>query len=146
MKRLPDGERAAIYPDGVNDLDVSEQFSKYFIEKIDKIMDDIKDAIDNKGITMMDEELSVMSDEQFTSFRPLTTEEVRRLIGESKSSSCILDPIPTTLLKQCTDVLITPITDIINTSLRQGEFPSCWKCPIISPLLKSQGGTNTQEF
>ena len=52
------------------------------------------------------------------------------------SKSCDLDPIPTILLKACLDVLIKPITDIINASLCYGFFPDDFKCAHVNPVLK----------
>ena len=51
-------------------------------------------------------------------------------------ASCDLDPIPTSLVKECLDVLITPITNIVNLSLQNGVFPSEFKSARVVPLLK----------
>ena len=37
--------------------------------------------------------------------------------------SCDLDPIPTSVLKNCLDILVTPITDIIYISMDTSTFP-----------------------
>jgi hypothetical protein len=47
-----------------------------------------------------------------------------------------LDPAPTFIIKECIDVLLPSITRIINMSLANGYFPSCWKRSIVIPLLK----------
>ena len=65
---------------------------------------------------------------QLASFEPATTAEVRKIIMLSPSKSCDLDPLLTVLLKACLDVLIKPITDIINASLCSGLFPEDSKC------------------
>lgn len=69
-------------------------------------------------------------------FVPASQAEVRRLVLSSPSKSCDLDPIPTTLLKDCIDILVTPITSIVNLSLLEGVFPACFKTAHVSPLLK----------
>ena len=61
------------------------------------------------------------------------------LIGDSKSTSCCLDPIPTPLLKSCIEPLIPVITKIINTSFDSGIFPVSWKEAVVIPLLKRSG-------
>ena len=66
----------------------------------------------------------------------LTTTEVRKIIMSSPSKSCDLDPLPTILLTACLDVLIKPITDIINASLCSGLFPEDFKCAHVNPILK----------
>ena len=71
-----------------------------------------------------------------SSFAPSTEEEVRRIIMSSSDTSCDLDVIPTSLLKSCLDVLIKPITIIVNMSLSEGSFPSTFKHALVKPLLK----------
>ena len=44
--------------------------------------------------------------------------DIKKLIMKSKSTSSDLDPFPTSLLKDCLDVLIEPITSITNKSLQ----------------------------
>ena len=53
----------------------------------------------------------------------------------SSNGTCNLDPIPTTLLKSCIDLLIVPITNIVNESLKEGVFPSDFKTALVIPLL-----------
>ena len=44
----------------------------------------------------------------------------------------------TSLLKSCLDVLIKPITIIVNMSLSEGSFPSTFKHALVKPLLKKK--------
>ena len=62
--------------------------------------------------------------------------EVIKYIKKLATKSCDLDSIPTKLLKEIIDVLITPITELINLSLRVYVFPLWWKTSIVRPLLK----------
>ena len=57
------------------------------------------------------------------SFERATEDEIKKLILSSSSKSCDLDPIPTNVLKYCLDILVTPITDIINISMDTSTFP-----------------------
>ena len=50
-----------------------------------------------------------------------------------------MDPIPTSLVLDCISVLLTPITYIVNYSLQEGSFPSCFKTAHVTPLLKKAG-------
>ena len=61
------------------------------------------------------------------------------LITASSKKSCPIDPIPTKLLTECVDVLLPPITKMINLSLDSGYFPRTWKCALVRPLLKMDG-------
>ena len=49
--------------------------------------------------------------------------ENKKIILSSSSKSCDLYPIPTSVLKNNLDILITPITDIINISMETSTFP-----------------------
>jgi len=51
---------------------------------------------------------------------PCSAEEVRRVVVESPTKSCPLDPIPTFLLKECTDSLLPFLTAMVNASLLSG--------------------------
>ena len=55
---------------------------------------------------------------------------------KAPSKSCELDPIPTDLLKEVTYKLSPILTDLINTSLKQGTFPMELKKALLQPLLK----------
>ena len=50
---------------------------------------------------------------RMTCFEPATADEVRKIIINSPSKTCDLDPIPTELLKTCLYVLLVPITQIL---------------------------------
>jgi hypothetical protein len=72
-------------------------------------------------------------------FRAVTEKEVYDIIMDSPTKSCILDPIPTSLLKQCLAELLPVITAIINISLEHGVFPDQFKHAVVSPLIKKEG-------
>ena len=66
----------------------------------------------------------------------VTENEVRHLIRLAPCKSSDLDPIPTGLVKDCIDILVTPITSIVNLSLSEASFPSHFKSALVSPVLK----------
>ena len=73
-----------------------------------------------------------------TCFEPATADEVRKLITNSPSKTCDHDPIPPELLKSCLDVLLVPITQMVNLSLISGVFPDIFKTSHVMPLPKKQ--------
>jgi hypothetical protein len=56
---------------------------------------------------------------------------------------CQLDPMPTWLLEQCSDIISPFITSLINCSLSKAEFPAVFKSATITPLLKKPGLDST---
>ena len=65
--------------------------------------------------------------------------DVRKLIEGFPKKTCILDPMPTSLVINCIDVRLPVITKIINLSLESGSFASNWKCALVNRLLKKSG-------
>ena len=72
-------------------------------------------------------------------FSPATEDEIKRIIINSSNATSDSDPIPTHIVKQCIEVLLTPITNIVNNSLQTGIFPKDYKKAIVIPLLKKNG-------
>ena len=72
----------------------------------------------------------------------MTDELIRELILKSPTKSRMLDPIPTSLTKQCLDDLVSLITFIVNASLSTSIVPPPspqFKQAIVTPLLKKPG-------
>ena len=118
-------------PPSASDLDLSNTFADFFLAKIiniRRLFDDIPpiDLPVREGVPRL------------TVFSPITESKVKSLISDMKTKSCELDPIPTHLLKnnKVLQLLLPPITKIINLSLSLGDFSSNWKCAIVRPLLK----------
>ena len=62
----------------------------------------------------------------FAFFSTVAEDQVTKIIKDSPTKSCSLDPWPTFL--EYLDMLINPITSIINASLEQGKCPNfCFK-------------------
>ena len=71
---------------------------------------------------------------QLLDFVPLS-EDVQKLILDTAKKSCSLDPMPTSLMLECQDILLPVITSLINLSLESGQFPDVWKEAVGYPLL-----------
>ena len=71
--------------------------------------------------------------------KPATAAEVKKIVTESKTTTCNLDPIPTSFLKVLMNVLLPILTNIINMSFDQGIMPSELKRALVTPLLKKLG-------
>uniref|UniRef100_A0A3Q3K2M1 Reverse transcriptase domain-containing protein n=1 Tax=Monopterus albus TaxID=43700 RepID=A0A3Q3K2M1_MONAL len=69
-------------------------------------------------------------------FSPIDLSELTSTIASSKSSTWLLDPIPTRLLKDIFPLINTSILDLINLPLLTGYVPQAFKLAVIKPLLK----------
>ncbi len=75
-------------------------------------------------------------EEQFHSFSNIGEEELYKLVKSSKPITCMLDPIPSKLLKEVLPEVIDPLLAIINSSLSLGYVPKTFKLVVIKPLIK----------
>ena len=71
-------------------------------------------------------------------FEHATEDEIKKLIFSSLSESCDLDPIRTSMLKNYLDILIAPITYIINFSMETSTFSQNFKEAHVRQLLKKR--------
>ncbi len=76
------------------------------------------------------------SEEQFHSFCAIEEEELYKLIKSSKPTTCMLDPLPSKLLKEVLPEIIQKRINIINSSLSLGYVPNPFKLAVIKPLIK----------
>ncbi len=74
--------------------------------------------------------------EKLQSFTTIGQEELNKLITASKPTTCLLDPVPTKLLKELLPVAEQPLLNIINSSLSLGHVPKPFKLAVIKPLIK----------
>ena len=69
-------------------------------------------------------------------FKSVDVDFILQLITALPNKSCSLDPVPTWIIKQYSDVLAPFIAFLVNSSLQQGLFSSTQKNAIITPILK----------
>ena len=121
-----------IMPTNIPLNEQSDTFSKYFHDKVRTLRSELDKIADIKDPLLFDKPCS----SSFTNFKEISQDDVQKIILNSNSKSCSLDPIPTSLLKQCINELLPSITYIINTSLKSSTFPFSYKHALVTPLLK----------
>ena len=110
-------------------------FSQFFLDKVENIRDqfDSNTPVNSPSPFNYD---TVFHGTTLTSFKPITADSLWSLLKKSSPKSCALDPIPTPLLFECLDAVMPVLTNIVNTSLTTGIYPSIYKTAIVKPLLK----------
>ena len=73
------------------------------------------------------------------SFKPITAEELKKLILTGNKKTCLLDPLPTGILIECIDCLLPVLCNIVNSSLISCTMAPCLKTASVTPLLKKTG-------
>jgi HEPN domain-containing protein len=111
---------------------LSQSFAKFFSDKIHNL----HTALLSNHSTTSPHLLPPYTPPNFSSFTSVTADEVSKLLSQSPDTNSDLDPIPTSLLKQCSHILLPTITSIINLSFSTGVFPDQFKNCSVHPLLK----------
>ena len=115
------------FPSGYTKDQLVEEFASFFLDKIETIR--------NRFHTIPPYEPTVSDVHKLCKFRPMTRDEITKLIMSMKTKSCELDILPTRVLKEILHNCIDSIVKIVNLSLEFG-FDDSWKTAIVRPPLK----------
>jgi hypothetical protein len=127
-------KKSSTLPSHSDSKELADLFGKYFNLKIDLIRDNIikhrspsnPHAYDNCNAAVP----------QLHDLKPVTMEELHKVVMSSNSKHCSLDPIPTTLLKGCIDSLLPVLCKIANLSMSSALMPLPFKQATVTPMLK----------
>ena len=134
LEQLLHQKQAQELPSFTEAKKLAEALCMYFITNIEKIMQ----KIDAKHPTaLMENQDCSQLEETLPAFELFTEEEILKVIKATKNSTCELNSIPTTLLKECVGSLLPTIMKIMNLSLSSGIVPLCLKHAIVRPHLKN---------
>ena len=106
----------------------SDQFASFFSYKIKKIRDTFADTENGVHPPSDPPKISV--------FRQVSEDDVHKIIKTSPTKSCLLDPWPTFLIKECIDILLTSLTKLVNCSRNEGCVYDAFKTAVVTPLIK----------
>ena len=110
-------------------------FCDFFVKKISDVRSEL-DRLTNHGRPFLGKSHASHTSTSFSAFHQVSQEEIKKIILQSKPTTCPLDPIPTPLLVEFLDQLLPTITHIINSSILSGSFPDSFKTAVVKPLLK----------
>ncbi len=109
----------------------SNAFMNFFTDKIDNIRNTYVDYLSSTSASI------IAPKEKLLCYTTIGQEELNKLITTSKPTTCLLDPVPTKLLKELLPVAEEPLLNIINSSLSLGHIPKPFKLlSVIKPLIK----------
>ena len=109
----------------------ADNFSDFFTTKVENIYAETAD-----GGNPVNEQYT---DKQFKIFTPTSSVEIARLIARASNKCCSLDPAPTAIVKNCSDLLSPYIEMLFNRSLSESHIPADQKLAYVTPHLKKRG-------
>ena len=129
VNRVLDRKQDSALPDNTGDLkQLSEDFNQYFIEKIDKI----RNNIPLKSLpSVSDTPTSFLFE-----FEPTNESEIKTIIKESGVNCSQSDILPSSLYKDNLDIMLPTLVKLVNLSLSSGSMDGVKTADII-PLIKN---------
>lgn len=119
-----------------DDAGLCEQFSEYFVSKIDLlrhgISSKLSDTLSHHPLPAEPFHTGALLD----TIPPVTPNEVSKLLTSIPSKSSNLDYIPTSLLKTCHFVFSELIAKLATLSFQEGCFPHSFKTALVTPVIK----------
>ena len=125
-------------PPNLDSRTFSNDLGKCFVQKIDTIRTQLDTDQQTDSYPEDDTSSADKTVPPFPNFTMLSVRDVKELIQNSALKSCPLDPMPSTLVSKCED-LLPVLTKIVNSSLQSGCFPEIWEEAWVFPLLKKPG-------
>ena len=128
-------QQPPIYPTYVDMSLLPNIFLNFFTSKVE----DIRLSLESECHDAPTFDDPVFNGLPLDQFQCVSVSDIKKLISNSATKSCELDPIPTSILKDCLPELLPIITSFINESLISGIVPAPLKEGILRPLLKKAG-------
>ena len=122
------------YPKGHDDKSLANLLLIISLDsKIEKIQVEIVLA---KNILVATITIDERPMSEFDSLRPVTDSDAGKLLSDFKMKSCLIDPVPNLVLKECNKSLLPVYSTIINLSLQSAVMPESLKIAMLDPLIK----------
>ena len=118
----------------------SNDFMGFFNDKIETIRDQIDDLLLSAPglppVQAVQPHMAAQPNVRLDSLSPIELSEFMSMVVSSKSTTCLLDPVPTRLLKEVLSPVGVSLLNMINMSLVTGYVPQSFRVAVVKPLLK----------
>jgi len=111
---------------------LANTFADFFVSKIEAIQSNFV----SDQTFVIHPTVSPAVEHPLSSFSEISNKNLSELIIPLAKKSCDLDPLPSTILKNCIEPLLPCITKIVNLSLSNACIPNNLKEAIVRPILK----------
>lgn len=113
------------------DADIANKFNRQFIDSVEEINRNLSPTV-NVNQTLC--HINVVEN-KFETFNQINRDKIIKIIKKIKPSTAFEDGLNKNTLLNC-PILITLLTNIINTSLKEGYFPDNLKLSTVVPVPK----------
>ena len=110
-----------------------EDFADHFGSKINAIRSSL---LSQQNVDFSISEAFFLPKETLEIFVLVDDKMLGRVFSQLNPTTCLLDPIPTSLLNTFYGFFESELSNIVNCSLQTGVFPTACKTAVVRPLLK----------
>ena len=122
-----------------------EEFKNGFLEKIEKLVEGTKQQQRCDPLSKLREQ--VKNYNLKFNLKTVSEEQILKIIKNLKNTnSAGTDSIPTKILKIAMEVLVSPITLMVNTSIVSGTYPDMWKVAKVIPVFKKGDNKSIKNY
>ena len=114
---------------------LANKFADFFVEKIQTLKNNISPNLTPTECSLMLFDVPKTVTE-LHEFGYISKEELAPLLCRSVGKSCVLDPIPGSVLRDCIEELLPIIARIVNLSLQSAVMPHDLKEAVLKPKIK----------
>ena len=127
---IPHRSHSTTLPTCESSKSLADRFATFFLNKIMKICESFSSS---ESCNMVHPSFDPP---KLTVFTQVTQDEIGKIISKSPTKSCLLDPLPTFLIKECSDILLPSITKLVNCLFWEGLVSDGLKKAVVTPLIK----------
>ncbi|KAF7245646.1 putative RNA-directed DNA polymerase from transposon BS [Varanus komodoensis] len=115
-------------------ITLCDNFVQHFKEKVAQICHELDSPRDSDSL----EEVPMLPSGHILldEFQLLRPDDVDKVLGQVRTSTCLLDPCPSWLLFKAKDGIGSWILEVINASLKDDRVPAPLKEAVVRPVLK----------
>ena len=121
-----------ILPDHISPTDLANTFGFFFSDKMLKIIVALQSSVPASDARPRN------NNSALSSFEAVSGDHILKILNSFPTKSRDRDPIPTSLVKECTEILVIIITKIINHSLEKGVSQTASKLHMSCPSQEKQ--------
>ena len=144
VNKLIGNSQQAVYPTFDSELNIANKMTNFFSDKINKIRKEIEDKISESNLIRQSDNLFTGT-ERLNKFSSINADKLLELIADMNSKTSSLDPVPTSVVKNCMNILAPVILHIVNQSIAESSFPDTLKHASVTPIIKNKDD-NSQIF
>lgn len=137
VNKLTGNVKETVYPTFDSPQNIADSMTDYYSQKVINIHENIK--CNNLRLDFqLKPEMPFTGSLKLQKFNSLDTEKLTKLIFEMNSKTSILDPLPTSIVKKCLDLLLPVILHIVQCSMTEASFPQHLKHASVTPIVKEE--------